>query len=81
EHISEVDYEKKELVPPKDVGLKIASVLLGEIGQGGVVDSNRVVDSNHQVSYFIGFAAIWVCRVCFFFFVHYVPKMFQKFRS
>ncbi|CAB4313249.1 unnamed protein product [Prunus armeniaca] len=30
EHISEVDYEKKELVPPKDVGLKIASVLLGE---------------------------------------------------
>ncbi|BFG34522.1 hypothetical protein CerSpe_207960 [Prunus speciosa] len=41
EHISEVDYEKKELVPPKDVGLKIASVLLGEIGQGGVVDSNH----------------------------------------
>lgn len=27
-------------MPPKDVGLKIASVLLGEIGQGGVVDSN-----------------------------------------
>ncbi|BFG34535.1 hypothetical protein CerSpe_208090 [Prunus speciosa] len=40
EQISEVDSEKKELVPPKDVGLKIASVLLGEIGQGGVVDSN-----------------------------------------
>ncbi|ONI00927.1 hypothetical protein PRUPE_6G112100 [Prunus persica] len=40
EQISEVDSEKKELVPPKDVGLKIASVLLGEIGQGGVVDLN-----------------------------------------
>ncbi|CAB4282669.1 unnamed protein product [Prunus armeniaca] len=39
-HKLEIDSEKKELVPPKDVGLKIASVLLGEIGQGGVVDSN-----------------------------------------
>ncbi|ONI00913.1 hypothetical protein PRUPE_6G111200 [Prunus persica] len=68
EHISEVDYEKKELVPPKDVGLKIASVLLGEIGQGGVVDSN------HQ------FAAIWVCRVCFFFFVSLCPQDASKVR-
>ncbi|KAI5322454.1 hypothetical protein L3X38_031526 [Prunus dulcis] len=52
EHISEVDYEKKELVPPKDVGLKIASVLLGEIGQGGVVDSN------HQGLFFL------LCALC-----------------
>ncbi|BBH05034.1 RNA cyclase family protein [Prunus dulcis] len=47
EQISEVDSEKKELVPPKDVGLKIASVLLGEIGQGGVVDSN--LQNHHTI--------------------------------
>ncbi|RXH83586.1 hypothetical protein DVH24_005839 [Malus domestica] len=28
-------------MPPEDVGMKIASVLLEEIGQGGVVDSNH----------------------------------------
>ncbi|XAR51775.1 RNA-3'-phosphate cyclase [Bertholletia excelsa] len=32
---------KKELMPPEDVGEKIASVLLGEIEQGGVVDSTH----------------------------------------
>ncbi|KAL5565169.1 hypothetical protein UlMin_028333 [Ulmus minor] len=33
--------EKKELSPPEDVGVQIASVLLGEIEQGGVVDSTH----------------------------------------
>ncbi|KAL6960710.1 hypothetical protein U1Q18_038473 [Sarracenia purpurea var. burkii] len=33
--------EKKMLMPPGDVGEQIASVLLGEIAQGGVVDSTH----------------------------------------
>ncbi|XP_062082478.1 probable RNA 3'-terminal phosphate cyclase-like protein [Humulus lupulus] len=33
--------EKKELTPPEDVGVEIASVLLGEIEQGGVIDSTH----------------------------------------
>lgn len=36
-----VDEEKKELMPPEDVGEHMASVLLGEIEQGGVVDSTH----------------------------------------
>ena len=44
EEIDELeDLEKKELVPPEDVGEQIASVLLGEIEQGGVVDSTHQV--------------------------------------
>ncbi|KAJ7948066.1 RNA 3'-terminal phosphate cyclase-like protein [Quillaja saponaria] len=35
------DDEKKELMPPGDIGEKIASALLGEIEQGGVVDSTH----------------------------------------
>ncbi|GMN46918.1 hypothetical protein TIFTF001_016096 [Ficus carica] len=35
------DLEKKELTAPEDVGVQIASVLLGEIEQGGVVDSTH----------------------------------------
>ncbi|KAL7184696.1 hypothetical protein ACSBR2_026776 [Camellia fascicularis] len=35
------DEEKKELMPPVDVGEQIASILLGEIEQGGVVDSTN----------------------------------------
>ncbi|KAJ4835986.1 hypothetical protein Tsubulata_022940 [Turnera subulata] len=35
------DDEKKELLPPADVGEQIASVLLQEIEQGGVVDSTH----------------------------------------
>ncbi|KAM7529042.1 hypothetical protein LguiB_032452 [Lonicera macranthoides] len=35
------DEEKKELMPPEDVGVELASVLLGEIKQGGVVDSTH----------------------------------------
>ncbi|XP_024017516.1 probable RNA 3'-terminal phosphate cyclase-like protein [Morus notabilis] len=35
------DMEKKDLTPAEDVGLRIASVLLGEIEQGGVVDSTH----------------------------------------
>ena len=38
------DDVKKGLMPPVDVGEGIAKVLLGEIAQGGVVDST------HQVS-------------------------------
>ncbi|CAK9162867.1 unnamed protein product [Ilex paraguariensis] len=37
------DEEKKELIPPEDIGKQIASVLLGEIEQGGVVDSTHQV--------------------------------------
>ena len=35
--------EKKELMPPEEVGEEIASLLLGEIEQGGVVDSTHQV--------------------------------------
>ncbi|KAI8541608.1 hypothetical protein RHMOL_Rhmol08G0075200 [Rhododendron molle] len=35
------DTENKELMPPEDVGEQIASGLLGEIEQGGVVDSTH----------------------------------------
>lgn len=35
------DEEKNELTPPEDVGEQIASLLLGEIEQGGVVDSTH----------------------------------------
>ena len=35
------------MTPPEEVGVKIASALLGEIEQGGVVDST------HQVCLFI----------------------------
>ncbi|KAK6141057.1 hypothetical protein DH2020_025194 [Rehmannia glutinosa] len=37
----ELDDEKKELSPPGDIGEKIASALLSEIEQGGVVDSTH----------------------------------------
>lgn len=35
--------ERKNLIPPEDVGEQIASQLLGEIEQGGVVDSSHQV--------------------------------------
>ncbi|KAB2601662.1 RNA 3'-terminal phosphate cyclase-like protein [Pyrus ussuriensis x Pyrus communis] len=35
------DEEKKDLMPPEDVGVQMANVLLGEIEQGGVVDSTH----------------------------------------
>ncbi|XP_010273558.1 PREDICTED: probable RNA 3'-terminal phosphate cyclase-like protein [Nelumbo nucifera] len=35
------DEEQEELTPPVDVGEQIASVLLGEVEQGGVVDSTH----------------------------------------
>jgi RNA 3'-terminal phosphate cyclase-like protein len=35
--------EKQELVPAEDVGEQIASVLLNEIEQGGVVDTTHQV--------------------------------------
>ena len=34
---------RKELMPPEEVGEQIASVLLGEIEQGGVVDLTHQV--------------------------------------
>ncbi|CAA0828446.1 Probable RNA 3-terminal phosphate cyclase-like protein [Striga hermonthica] len=37
----ELEDEKKELSPPGDIGENIASALLGEIEQGGVVDSTH----------------------------------------
>ncbi|CAL5404389.1 unnamed protein product [Camellia sinensis] len=45
------DEEKKELMPPVDVGEQIASILLGEIERG-------VVDSTHQGLLFI------LCALC-----------------
>lgn len=44
--------EKPELVPPEELGVQIASLLLGEIEQGGVVDSS------HQGLLFI------LCALC-----------------
>ncbi|KAL1356567.1 hypothetical protein HN51_008566 [Arachis hypogaea] len=35
------DDSKKDLMPPEDVGCGIANILLGEIAQGGVVDSTH----------------------------------------
>ncbi|KAL1318748.1 hypothetical protein HN51_071049 [Arachis hypogaea] len=35
------DDSKKDLMPPEDVGRRIANILLGEIAQGGVVDSTH----------------------------------------
>lgn len=43
EETNDFEDEKKELTPPGDVGEQIASVLLGEIEQGGVVDSTHQV--------------------------------------
>jgi hypothetical protein len=37
------DGEKKDLMPPEDIGEGIANVLLGEIAQSGVVDSTYQV--------------------------------------
>ncbi|XP_042383540.1 probable RNA 3'-terminal phosphate cyclase-like protein isoform X2 [Zingiber officinale] len=37
----EDSYEKPEMLPPEDVGVQVASILLGEIEQGGVVDSTH----------------------------------------
>ncbi|XP_074576138.1 putative RNA 3'-terminal phosphate cyclase-like protein [Curcuma longa] len=37
----EDSYEKPEMLPPEDVGVQVASMLLGEIEQGGVVDSTH----------------------------------------
>ncbi|KAL3629313.1 hypothetical protein CASFOL_026535 [Castilleja foliolosa] len=48
----DLEDEKKELTPPGDVGEKIASALLAEIEQGGVVDST------HQGLLFI------LCALC-----------------
>jgi RNA 3'-terminal phosphate cyclase-like protein len=41
--------EKPELMSPEDLGEQVASMLLEEVAQGGVVDST------HQVWYFIPF--------------------------
>ncbi|WCJ25425.1 RNA 3'-terminal phosphate cyclase-like protein [Euphorbia peplus] len=48
----EMDDEKKDLLPPQDVGEQIASLLLEEIEQGGVVDST------HQGLLFL------LCAIC-----------------
>lgn len=49
--IEEYD-DKPELVPPEELGVQVASVLLGEIEHGGVVDSS------HQVC----FASLYVVQ-------------------
>ncbi|KAG8655429.1 hypothetical protein MANES_04G047600v8 [Manihot esculenta] len=50
--IGEMEDERKELMPPENVGEQIASILLEEIEQGGVVDST------HQGLLFI------LCAIC-----------------
>ncbi|EEF28234.1 RNA 3' terminal phosphate cyclase, putative [Ricinus communis] len=50
--IGEMEDEKKDLMPPEDVGEQIASVLLEEVEQGGVVDST------HQALLFL------LCALC-----------------
>lgn len=49
----EMEEEKKELMPAEDVGEQAASALLGEIEQGGVVDSA------HQVCFLFLFFGVW----------------------
>lgn len=41
--VMEDSEEKPEMLPPEDVGVQAASMLLGEIEQGGVVDSTHQV--------------------------------------
>lgn len=55
------DDEKEELMPPEDVGEQIASLLLGEIEQGGVADST------HQVCFT---NIIFFCFLVFIFISH-----------
>lgn len=43
EETAQYEDQDNELSPPEDVGEQIASVLLGEIEQGGVVDSTHQV--------------------------------------
>lgn len=43
EDLDDLDKEKKEITPPDEVGEQAASMLLGEIEQGGVVDSTHQV--------------------------------------
>lgn len=38
--------EKPLLLPPEDVGVQVASILLGEVEQGGVVDSSHQVHAS-----------------------------------
>lgn len=49
----EMEEEKTEIVPAQDVGEQTASALLGEIEQGGVVDSSHQVCSLYLVFYFL----------------------------
>ena len=51
EETAGLEDEKKEPMPPAEVGVQIASVLLAEIEQGGVVDStHQVCDLMHCTS-------------------------------
>lgn len=52
--MDEIEYdEKRELMPPDNVGEQIASRLLEEIAKGGVVDSTHqvcVLTLSHQTT-------------------------------
>lgn len=50
--------EKPDLLPPEDLGVRVASMLLGEIEQGGVVDST------HQVGCVLSFFGFHFPVVC-----------------
>ncbi|EHA8588118.1 putative RNA 3'-terminal phosphate cyclase-like protein [Cocos nucifera] len=62
--------EKPDLMPPEDVGVQVASVLLGEIEQGGVVDSthqgingsSEIQDCQHGMLY-MGLLFL-LCALC-----------------
>lgn len=61
------DYDNKpELVPPEELGVQVASVLLGEIDQGGVVDSSHQVCVAALASLFsVRFEFICMTKVAF----------------
>lgn len=52
EETTEFEEEKKELPPPADIGEQMAFALLGEIEQGGVVDSTHQVSILQQLGCF-----------------------------
>lgn len=74
--------EKPELTPPEELGVQVASLLLEEIEQGGVVDSTHQVYILyfyvHDLKY-LKFIHVIYFRVFCFYFVLSAPKMSPKF--
>lgn len=74
--------EKPELTPPEELGVQVASLLLEEIEQGGVVDSTHQVYNLyfylHNLNY-LKFVHVISFRVFCFYFVLSAPKTSPKF--